>query len=107
MKNNLPDPITGEDRVMVRQPVTGSEQGVAAFTGFFTAGPLGALLAWGAIRGLQGRWTPWFILGMPATVLVNAFYAFLLVSLGILSTDTYKPEPKDAMIIPSNEIHHL
>ena len=107
MTINTQDPTTSDERVMVRQTVTGLEQGVAAFAGFFTAGPVGSLLAWGAIRGLQGKWTPWFILGMPATVLVNAFYAFILVSLGILSTDTYKPEPKDAMITPSAEIQNL
>ena len=62
-----PDPITtGEQRVMVRQTATGFEQAVAGLAGLFTAGPLGALAAWGALRGLQGKWAPWVILGIPA-----------------------------------------
>ena len=66
-KVTTPDPITtGEARVMVRQTVTGFEQGIAGMVGLFTAGPLGALAAWGALRGLQGKWTPWVILGIPA-----------------------------------------
>jgi len=67
MTQTLPDPITNnEERVMVRQTVTGFEQGIAGMIGLFTAGPLGALASWGAIRGLQGKWTPWVILGIPA-----------------------------------------
>ena len=51
---------------MVRQTATGFEQSIAGLVGLLTAGPLGALAAWGALRGLQGKWTPWVILGIPA-----------------------------------------
>ena len=67
MTTTTPDPITANtERVMVRNTATGFEQGIAAVAGFFTAGPVGALASWGTIRGLQGKWTPWFILGIPA-----------------------------------------
>ena len=65
MTTNTPDPIENNvERVLVRQTATGFEQGIAAGAGFFTAGPLGALCAWGTIRGLQGKWAPWTILGI-------------------------------------------
>jgi len=59
---------------LVRGSVTGFEQGVAALAGLFTAGPLGALASWAAIRGVQRKWTPWFILGIPSAIAINAFY---------------------------------
>jgi len=67
MTTTTPDPITANtERVMVRNTATGFEQGIAGVAGMLTAGPLGALAAWCTIRGLQGKWTPWFILGIPA-----------------------------------------
>ena len=79
MTTTTPDPITANtERVMVRNTATGFEQGIAAAAGMFTAGPLGALASWGTIRGLQGKWTPWFILGLPAApVLLIGQLAFL------------------------------
>jgi hypothetical protein len=59
---------------LVRGSVTGFEQGIAALAGLFTAGPLGALASWAAIRGVQGKWTPWFILGIPSAIVINGFY---------------------------------
>lgn len=58
---------------LVRGSVTGFEQGIAALAGLFTAGPLGALASWAAIRGVQGKWTPWFILGIPSAIAINGF----------------------------------
>jgi|DEB0MinimDraft_10_1074344.scaffolds.fasta_scaffold75884_2 hypothetical protein len=73
------NPVTTQQAVMVRQTASGFEQGVAAIAGLFTAGPLGALASWGVIRGLQGKWTPWFILGLPvAPVLAIVQLAFLV-----------------------------
>ncbi len=72
MTTTTPDPISNNtERVLVRNTVTGFEQGIAAVAGFFTAGPLGALASWGTIRGVQGKWTPWFILGVPGMVAIN------------------------------------
>ena len=65
------DPVNDTQRVVVRQSATGFEQGIAAVAGLMTAGPLGSLAAWGALRGLQGKWTPWFILGIPAATVIN------------------------------------
>ena len=99
-----PDPITTQERVMVRQTATGFEQAIAGVTGFFTAGPIGALAAWGAIRGLQGKWTPWFLLGLPASFAINLFYIIMLVIVGGVSMETEQDTKKDAMIVPSTQI---
>ena len=74
LQNNFvtDDPVDANQRVLVRQTATGFEQGIAALAGLCTAGPLGALASWGAIRGLQGKWTPWVILGVPSAVVLNA-----------------------------------
>ncbi len=80
MSSEIPDPIDNQQRVLVRQTATGFEQGIAAFAGFFTAGPLGALASWGTIRGVQGKWTPWFILGIPAALVINAINFGILVA---------------------------
>ena len=72
MTNTTSDPIsTTQERVLVRSTATGFEQGIAGVAGFFTAGPVGALAAWGALRGLQGKWAPWFILGIPSAIAIN------------------------------------
>ena len=92
------DPITTQERVLVRQTATGFEQAIAAGVGFFTAGPLGAVAAMAAIRGLQGKWTPWFLLGLPASFAINVFYVIMLVVLGGLSTEMEQPQQPDAMI---------
>jgi hypothetical protein len=67
---------------LVRSSVTGFEQGIAALAGLFTAGPLGALASWAAIRGVQGKWTPWFILGIPSAIAINAFYFGVFILFG-------------------------
>ena len=73
--SDLKSQIEGDQSsVLVRHSVTGFEQGVAALAGLFTAGPLGALASWAAIRGVQGKWAPWFILGIPSAIAINAFY---------------------------------
>ena len=84
MTQTTSDPITTQERVLVRSTATGFEQGIAATAGFFTAGPLGCLAAWGALRGLQGKWAPWFILGIPASIVINVVQLTILAA--ILST---------------------
>ena len=82
MTTTTPDPISNNvDRVLVRNTASGFEQGIAATAGLFTAGPIGALASWGAIRGLQGKWTPWFIIGVPAAVAINIVN---VVALGVI-----------------------
>ena len=66
---------------MTRSTASGFEQGVACLAGLFTAGPLGALAAWGALRGLQGKWAPWVILGIPAAPILGFVQ---LVAMGAL-----------------------
>jgi len=73
--SELKSPVEeGQNSVLIRHSVTGFEQGVAALAGLFTAGPLGAMASWAAIRGVQGKWTPWFILGIPSAIAINTFY---------------------------------
>ena len=81
MTQTTPDPITTQERVLVRSTATGFEQGIAATAGFFTAGPLGSLAAWGALRGLQGKWAPWFILGIPASVVLNVVQLIIIAAI--------------------------
>ena len=46
---------------------TDGEQIGASIMGLCTAGPLGAVAAWGAIRMFAGKWTPWTIMGLVAS----------------------------------------
>ena len=48
------------------QVASNGEQIGAAAIGLITAGPLGALAAWGAIRMFAGKWTPWMVVGFIA-----------------------------------------
>jgi len=83
MTTTTPDPINNnQERILVRNTVTGFEQGIAATAGLFTAGPLGALASWATIRGVQGKWTPWFILGVPASVTINIINVVAVVVIG-------------------------
>ena len=77
------DPTDNSQRILIRNTVTGFEQGIAAVAGFFTGGPIAAIASWGAIRGLQGKWTPWFILGVPSCVVINLINIAILASIGI------------------------
>ena len=101
MSNNTQDPITNQERVLVRSTATGFEQGIAALAGFFTAGPLGSVAAWGALRGLQGKWAPWFILGVPASIAINVVQLAILaaiLSTGAEDNDNNRWTPNDTAI---------
>lgn len=50
----------------VVQVASDGEQIAAGAIGLITAGPLGALAAWGAIRMFAGKWTPWMVVGFVA-----------------------------------------
>lgn len=103
MTTNIPDPIdNGVERVLVRNTVTGFEQGIAATIGLLTAGPLGALASWGTIRGVQGKWTPWFLLGIPAATVINVLN--VIVFLGLASETDYTPKPTPPAREQSSEV---
>ena len=94
MTQTTPDPITTQERVLVRSTATGFEQGIAAVAGFFTAGPLGSVAAWGALRGLQGKWAPWFILGVPASIAINIVQLTIIAAIfsaGGEQQESYEP----------------
>jgi hypothetical protein len=46
--------------------VTGTEQAVAGIFGFLTAGPVGYMASVATIRSTEGKWFPWFALGIVA-----------------------------------------
>ena len=92
MTTLTPDPIDNNtQRVLVRNTATGFEQSIAVMAGFFTAGPLGSLASWGAIRGLQGKWAPWFILGVPASFVINVVQFVIIFSMMDTSELEYNP----------------
>ena len=73
------------------------EQIGAAAIGLLTAGPIGALAAWGAIRMFAGKWTPWLIVGaisfIPINVVQLAFIGGLMES---VNTPTEQVAPSTA-----------
>ena len=97
------DPIDTTGRVLVRSTVTGFEQGIAATAGFFTAGPLGALASWGTIRGCQGKWTPWFVLGLPAVVIINVLNVALIGAL-MTAGDETNPNQEQSSLTSSTQL---
>ena len=105
MTTITPDPVSSNtERVLVRNTVTGFEQGIAAVAGLFTAGPIGAVASWATIRGVQGKWTPWFILGVPGMIGINIVNVAALAAIGgaVGDTDTssYTPSaPTPAPIV--------
>ena len=65
--NNVTTPVNAEGMVVKTVSVASDgEQIGAAAIGLLTAGPLGALAAWGAIRMFAGKWTPWMVVGLVA-----------------------------------------
>jgi len=101
------NPVTNQQAVMVRQTASGMEQGVAAIAGLLTAGPLGALASWGVIRGLQGKWTPWFVLGIPAAPILGLVQLGLIGGMTLPALNDYIEEnnnntSESTLVQPSN-----
>ena len=57
--------------VKVVQVATNAEQMAAAGIGLVTAGPLGAVAAWGALKAFAGKWTPWTLTGIVAAPILG------------------------------------
>lgn len=72
------------------------EQIGAAAIGLLTAGPIGALAAWGAIRMFAGKWTPWLIVGAISIVPINIFQLALLGGIIGASDTTEQVTPPTA-----------
>ena len=64
------------------------EQIGAALIGLLTAGPIGALAAWGSIRMFAGKWTPFILVGVIAIIPINVFQLALLGGLMESTNDT-------------------
>ena len=97
------DPIDNTQRVLIRNTVTGFEQGIAAVAGLLTAGPIGALASWGTIRGVQGKWTPWFVIGIPLCVIIN-LVNFLIIGL-ITASMVEESEKSSTLKNPNNYLN--
>ena len=91
------DPVSNANRVLVRQTATGFEQAIAAIAGLLTAGPLGSLASWATIRGTQGKWTPWFVLG---SVAAPVLLVGQLAVVG-LAVDSLQTTPQTQTSLPS------
>ena len=74
------------------------EQIGASILGLFTAGPLGALAAWGAIRMFSGKWTPWILTGLVAS---GPLVFIQLLVVGIIAGSV------DAAQLPVMEIERI
>ena len=96
----IEDPIDSSQRVLVRNTVTGFEQGIAAILGLFTAGPIGAIAAWATIRGVQGKWTPWLLVGIPISIVINLinFLIFTIIAAVIIGLSEEYSEIKNPKI---------
>jgi len=57
--------------VKVVQVATNAEQIAAAGIGLVTAGPLGAVAAWGTLKAFAGKWTPWALTGFVAAPILG------------------------------------
>ena len=102
-KQVVEDPIDNTQRVLIRNTVTGFEQGIAAVAGFLTAGPIGALASWGTIRGVQGKWTPWFVIGIPLCAIIN-LVNFLIIGL-ITASMVEESEKSSTLKNPNNYLN--
>ena len=94
----IPTAASTQQAVLVRNTATGGEQAIAAVAGLLTAGPLGALASWGALRGLQGKWAPWFVLGIPAAPILGLVQFGVLGALMAPSTDYTPSNPEPTSI---------
>lgn len=64
---------------MPAKPLKNFEEITDALAGLFTAGPHGKVASLVAIRGLQGNWTNWFIIGIPSVIVTNTFLSWYLL----------------------------
>ena len=64
------------------QVASDGEQIAAGAIGLITAGPLGALAAWGAIRMFAGKWTPWMLVGFFAAPVLGMTQLAVLGGIG-------------------------
>ena len=68
--------------VKVVSVASDGEQIAAGAIGLITAGPLGALAAWGAIRMFAGKWTPWMVVGFVAAPVLGITQLAVISGIG-------------------------
>ena len=97
MSNSPLTPVNAEGVVIKTVSVASNgEQIGAAAIGLLTAGPIGALASWGAIRMFAGKWTPWLIVGIITILPINAFQLAVIGGLMNATTDTEQVTPAPA-----------
>lgn len=75
------------------------EQIAAAGIGLLTAGPLGALAGWGAIRLFAGKWTPWMITGLVAAPVLGFGQLLVLGLIGhTVNPDAIKSDDQSSLL---------
>ena len=97
MSNSPLTPVNAEGTVVKTVSVASDgEQFGAAAIGLLTAGPIGALASWGAIRMFAGKWTPWLITGAIAIVPINVFQLAVLGGIIEATNTTEQVSPSTA-----------
>lgn len=92
MTNPTHTPVNAEGLVVKTVSVASDgEQIAAGAIGLVTAGPLGALAAWGAIRMFAGKWTPWMVTGFVAAPVLGFIQ---LVMFGALVSPFTNEQPE-------------
>lgn len=83
---------------------SGGEQIGAAMIGLFTAGPLGALASWGAIRMFAGKWTPWLITGVVAAPVLGLAQIVALGGAAVMIPTTTDNTEEVRLVEPPEEV---
>ena len=97
MSNSPLTPVNAEGTVVKTVSVASDgEQIGAAAIGLLTAGPIGALAAWGAIRMFAGKWTPWLLTGVIAIVPINVFQLAVIGGIIEATNDNEQVVPSTA-----------
>jgi len=99
---STPTPASPNEPTAVVQTVSQGEQIAAAGIGLITAGPLGAAASWACLKGVQGKWTPWLLVGIfAAPVLsVTQFFALSLLGVGLQSVDNAVQGDRSSYVRP-------
>lgn len=101
--NNVTTPVNAEGMVVKTVSVASDgEQIGAAAIGLVTAGPLGALAAWGAIRMFAGKWTPWMLTGFVAAPILGFVQVIMMgVLMAPFAEMDTKNDDQSSLVLPS------
>ena len=100
--SSTPTPIPPNGPTAVVQTVSQGEQIAAAGIGLITAGPLGAAASWATIKGMQGKWTPWLLVGIVAAPVLGfaQFFALGLLGVGLQGVENAVQKDQSSLVRP-------